>query len=280
MADYRVRRMMRAELDLAIDWAAQEGWNPGLSDAACFHAADPDGFLLGLLDGEPIASISVVRYGPQYGFLGFYIVREPFRGSGCGLAIWRAGMAQLGDRVVGLDGVPAQQQNYGKSGFVLAHRNVRFGGIVALDAAVPRDVIDLCQVSFPEIAAYDARLSPAPREVFLRPWLSTEQRIGRALVREGRLAGYGVIRHCREGWKIGPLFADDAAGAEALFGALASAAPGETLYLDVPEPNAAALALAERHGLTPRFETARMYRGAAPALPLEQIFGITTFELG
>lgn len=33
-------------------------------------------------------------------------------------------------------------------------------------------------------------------------------------------------------------------------------------------------------GLAPVFETARMYRGAMPRLPLERIFGITSFELG
>jgi hypothetical protein len=28
------------------------------------------------------------------------------------------------------------------------------------------------------------------------------------------------------------------------------------------------------------FETARMYKGSAPVLPLDNIFGVTTFELG
>ena len=35
--------MSRAEVDLAIDWAAGEGWNPGRHDADCFHGADPGG---------------------------------------------------------------------------------------------------------------------------------------------------------------------------------------------------------------------------------------------
>ncbi len=32
--------------------------------------------------------------------------------------------------------------------------------------------------------------------------------------------------------------------------------------------------------MTVGFETARMYTGPAPALPLRRIFGVTTFELG
>ncbi|MEM9807729.1 MAG: GNAT family N-acetyltransferase, partial [Cyanobacteria bacterium P01_D01_bin.56] len=55
---------------------------------------------------------------------------------------------------------------------------------------------------------------------------------------------------------------------------------GERFYLDVPQTNNAAVVLAQQHGMTYVFETARMYMPAAPNLPLENIFGITTFELG
>lgn len=43
-SEYLIRTMNREEINLAIAWAALEGWNPGLSDADCFYAADPDGF--------------------------------------------------------------------------------------------------------------------------------------------------------------------------------------------------------------------------------------------
>jgi hypothetical protein len=39
-------------------------------------------------------------------------------------------------------------------------------------------------------------------------------------------------------------------------------------------------ALAQELGLTPVFETARMYTGAIPPLRLERVYGVTTFELG
>ena len=94
------------------------------------------------------------------------------------------------------------------------------------------------------------------------------------------MRGYGVIRACREGFKIGPLFADTDAGAQALFQALAALHPGASIVLDVPVPNRAGVALAESHGMAPVFETARMYRGPSPDLPLDSIYGITTFELG
>jgi len=76
------------------------------------------------------------------------------------------------------------------------------------------------------------------------------------------------------------LFADSADRADLLFRALAASAHGEEVFLDCPEPNRLATDLAARYRLSRVFETARMYRGAAPALPLARIFGITTFELG
>ena len=71
MRVYTMRTATKDEVDLMIDWAAAEGWNPGLHDASTFYAADPEGFLIGVLDGEPISSISVVRFGPAFAFLGF-----------------------------------------------------------------------------------------------------------------------------------------------------------------------------------------------------------------
>ncbi|MEO0870293.1 MAG: GNAT family N-acetyltransferase, partial [Cyanobacteria bacterium J06642_11] len=76
---YHIRPMARHELDIAVAWAAAEGWNPGLHDADCFYPADPTGFLMGFLDGEPVASIAAVRYGETFGFIGFYIVKPEHR---------------------------------------------------------------------------------------------------------------------------------------------------------------------------------------------------------
>jgi len=104
---YQIRVAHRDELDTMLQWAAEEGWNPGLYDAAAFFAADPGGFLIGLLEGEPIASISVVRYSDDYGFLGLYLVRPRYRGRGYGLRLWNAGLSHLGSRAVGLDGALA-----------------------------------------------------------------------------------------------------------------------------------------------------------------------------
>lgn len=269
------------EVGLAIDWAAAEGWNPGLDDALAFAAADPTGFFAGRVDGAPVATISVVKYGATFAFLGLYIVKAGERGKGYGHALWKAALATAAGRNVGLDGVVAQQENYRRSGFALAYRNVRYGGVRRTAAPLDARVVPLSSRPIAEVIAYDRAFFPEQRSAFLRAWVTQPHARGLAVVNGGRLAGYGVVRQCRRGYKIGPLFADDAGLAEALFHALAMHVPeGTELFLDVPEPNAAAVALAERHGMRVVFETARMYTGPAPKLPLARLFGVTTFELG
>lgn len=268
------------EIALAAEWAAAEGWNPGLADARCFAAVDPDGFLVGELDGEPAATVSCVNYDDRFAFLGFYIVRADLRGRGYGLQIWNAAVAHAGARVVGLDGVAAQQDNYRKSGFQLAYANIRFGGVVAASGAPPAGIVALRDVPLALIEASDATVFPAPRPQFLRAWIGAPGHVGCALMRDGRLSGWGVIRPCRRGRKIGPLVADDRAAAEAVLSALLAQAGGGEVFLDVPAVNREAVSLAQSLGLAPVFETARMYTGAIPSLRLERVFGVTTFELG
>jgi ribosomal protein S18 acetylase RimI-like enzyme len=277
---FTIRSMTREDLDLAVAWAAAEGWNPGQLDAGPYYATDPEGFLVGELDGAVIGSISVVAYDDRFGFLGFYIVRPEHRGKGHGLALWQAGMAYLAGRNVGLDGVVAQQDNYRKSGFALAYRSIRYEGAGRAGLPRPVEVEPLAAFSFEEVLAYDTRHFPTERRRFLEPWLAMPNLLGVGVRRAGRLAGYGCVRTAHRGKRIGPLFADDPAVARAIFAALAETAAGQPLFLDVPEPNADAVALAQEHGMTVMFETARMYTGPFPNLPLAGIYGVTSFELG
>ncbi len=128
---YIIRTMERSEVDFAVGLAANEGWNPGLYDADCFFKTDPNGFFIGLLDGEPIGCISGISYNGGFGFIGFYIVIPERRGQGYGIKLWNTALAYLKGHNVGLDGVVAQQSNYKKSGFALAYRNIRYEGVAA-----------------------------------------------------------------------------------------------------------------------------------------------------
>ena len=308
---YVIRRMEQEELDIALDLARAEGWNPGRHDAQAFWEADPQGHFLGLLNGRPAATISAVSYpaddaeadqSPGFGFVGLYIVAPELRGRGLGYRLWDAALSTLTAPTIGLDAVVAQQDTYRRSGFVLAQRNCRYQGQClargggASGGALPAGLLPLEDVSLDEVLAYDRQCFPARREGFLRTWLGTPGISALGLRRGGRLAGFGVARPCGLGSKIGPLFADDDAAAHALFHGLchglhrdperaqkktaAPAAKAGPVFLDVSLAHAGAVRLAEAHDMKPVFETGRMYRGPAPDMDMGRVYGITSFELG
>ncbi|MFF9909661.1 GNAT family N-acetyltransferase [Streptomyces sp. NPDC013457] len=268
---------------LVRDWAAAEGWNPGLSDAPAFFAQDPEGFFLGRVDGEPVSAVSVVNYSDRYAFLGFYLVRPDLRGRGHGLATWRAGLAHAGGRTVGLDGVPDQQENYRRSGFALAYRSARYVGEVGASGSPAPDVVPAARVDPAALSAYDSTCHHADRPRFLASWLTTPGHRALARVVDGRLTGYGVVRPAEGEARIGPLFADTPADAAVLLDALAAEARAfgsPRIAVDMPEANPSAAALALERGLEPTFETARMYTGEVRPVAREKVFGVTTLELG
>ncbi|MEV5954970.1 GNAT family N-acetyltransferase [Streptomyces sp. NPDC051987] len=278
--DLVVTRAMPDDWPVIVDWAADEGWNPGLSDITAFFAQDSEGFFVGRIDGEPVSAVSVVTYGADYAFLGWYLVRPDLRGRGHGLTTWKTALAHAGDRTVGLDGVVAQQDNYRQSGFELAYRTARFGGEAPAAAELPAGVRAARAGDLAAITAYDGACCPADRPDFVAAWLSEAGH--RTLVRHDgdRLTGYGVIRPARDGLRIGPLFADTADDARALFTGLTAGAAGERVAIDVPETSTAGVALVEAAGFSPSFETARMYTGPVRAHAQERVFGVTTLELG
>ena len=279
---YQIRAISQAELEIPISWAVREGWNPGLYDAEAFYAADPQGFLMGFLDEEPISSISAVAYDNIFGFLGFYIVKPEYRGRGYGYRLWEESLKHLPTQNVGLDGVVDQQANYKKSGFKLAYRNIRYEGIGSEKQEASRsDIVSLSEISFSQLLAYDSQIFPTQRAPFLKKWIRQPESLAIGFIEDKQLRGYGMVRKCQTGYKVGPLFADGKFEAITLFEHLRSFVGNNPIFLDVPEINEDAVEMAkEGYQMEPMFETARMYTKRAPKVPMEKVFGVTTFELG
>ena len=278
---YKIRTMNEDEVFLAIELAANEGWNPGLEDASCFYQTDRHGFWTGELNGRKIAVISAIKYGHNFGFIGFYIVKKEYRGLGYGLKIWQRALKHLQGRNIGLDGVINQQKNYRLSGFKLAHRNSRYQGMTKKYHNADFPVYEINNCDFKIVEEYDQHFFPESRIKFLKAWLNQKNAVKLAIKTNNRIEAYGVIRRCRIGYKIGPLFAQTPEHANTLFMHLCSRVSAcEPVFLDIPEPNMEALKLVNSHHMNKVFETARMYTDSFPYLPFDKIYGITSFELG
>jgi len=230
---------------------------------------------------------AIVSYGGRFGFVGLFIVRPDLRGSGLGRTLWERMRATLLGRLepgaaIGLDGVLAMEGFYAADGFRSSHRHLRMAGIGAEPAAGPVDpaLRPLNELPFELVAGLDRECFGFDRSGFLRPWIDPPGGLGLGLLEDERLRGYGVARPCGEGFKVGPLFADDRDVAGRILAGLGARTGGDPVYLDVPDCNPEALALAAALGMDEVFACARMYLGEPPALPWSRIFGATTLELG
>lgn len=280
MKNYHIETMQAEHVATAIDWAAREGWNPGLNDAEAFYTADSHGFFRGVLQGDTVATGSAIVYDDAFAFCGLYIVAPDQRGKGYGLALTKARLDYCGDRNVGIDGVLENVEIYKRIGYQPFHENYRFRKRATTPRLEEQQVRPYETADFPALATYDRQCFPAAREAFLRGWLIQQQAKALVYEQDGVVKGYGVRRACRDGHKVGPLFADDPAVADALFSALQADIEGQSVYLDVPGNNPAAIRLAQRNRMEKVFATMRMYSKSLPDIAHDKVYGITTFELG
>jgi hypothetical protein len=197
------------------------------------------------------------------------------------MQLYRHAMRHAGSRVVGGDGVVAMVPKYEKQGGLFFHyNNARYEGTGG--GLMPEGLTSIRNMDFADLLEYDTGHFPARRESFLRYWIGHKDHFGLArLDKEGKILGYGVRRTCHRGYKIGPLFAQDRETAELILDGLVAGIPGEPFFLDIPLPNREAVALVVDRKMVPVFHTARLYSTRDPVpLPLDEIFGVTTFELG
>ncbi len=271
--------MTADDLQTVLGWATDEGWNPGLDDAAAFLAADPSGFLLKEVDGAPVAAISVVNHNAALAFLGLYLCKPDFRGQGHGMDVWRAGIAHAGTRSVGLDGVPDQQENYARSGFVKYGSTIRFEGRINAEVETRGRSAAISEIE--TLITHDARACGGDRLAFATAWFHpTPNRQTMVLTDGSEITGWATFRRCISGTKVGPLYADTQTDAQVLLASNPFATGDEPVIVDVQGQQSPLGKMLQRSGFEPVFETARMFKGPPPEACPTRFHAIATMELG
>lgn len=277
--ELKIRKMRREEVEFAIGMSAGEGWNPGIHDGKLFYETDPEGFFIAEIEGRPVGCASAVAYDDSFGFFGLYVVKPEYRMTGIGMKLTEKCLEHLGERNIGLDGVVENEKKYQKvMRFKSFYSNLRFEGMGG--GEFPDGLVKISAVPFEDLLEYDRRMFPAPRPHFLEKWIKQPDSYAFTKLEAKKLKGYGVIRKCHKGYKIGPLFANDKDTAEEIFLALKASVPDEIIYFDVPEPNKSAMEIAEKYRMTITFKTIRMYSREEPDIQLDGVYGVTSLELG
>jgi GNAT superfamily N-acetyltransferase len=264
--------------------AKREGWEPGISDLSMYSQVDPNGFFVGVLNGQIIGCLSGVRFDDSYGFIGYYIVDPEHRGKGYGYKLWQHAIGYLGDRNMSLDGLLVQVPNYQKSGFNTVHHHIRFKGSWS---AAPSDLHadklkSLSDIPFPTLVTFDRKYFPAARDTWLTSFLDLPGAYSVAYVDNGELLGYGIMRPCVSGYRLAPLYASTVDVARQVILHLASQIPQDAIFfIDVPSVNESALQLLrEDLKLEYQWECAKMYTLGSPAIDWSGVYGVSSLELG
>ena len=101
--------------------------------------------------------------------------------------------------------------------------------------------------------------------------------------KEHRCHGFGRIRPCLlqngDGWRIGPLMADNTELIKILLMKLIESHPG-LIIIDAPGLNKSASVVFKQLGFKSESETFRMYRGSQPPVSMSDVYGLACLELG
>ena len=287
----RILPLETEDIPAVTTWARQEGFAPGLGDVAIYRHTDRQGIWVGWLGNERVGCITGVRYNAAYGFIGLYLVRAPWRGRGYGLQLWRHALEHLQDLAcIGVEAAPDRADDYASWGFRPASATVRWQAIsdgepvASPEPGGPWQLLEGAAIPPNAVQWFDAQREPSPRPHFLAQWLNHRAGTVLALVdAQGNGHGFGRIRPCLlhrgEGWRIGPLMAETPEAAVQLLKGLLLRHAGVVL-IDAPAANAQAATVLEGQGFSPISETLRMYRGAAPAVSLQDVYGLACLELG
>jgi hypothetical protein len=280
--DLRISPMTPSDLAVMVEWLAQDGLNPGLQATTLYEAFEDGLMLMGRVNGERAAALMGTRYSGEFGMVGPGAVNPALRGRGYGHAMFAAMLERLGDGPLAADVPPELIAPARQYGFEPRYEGLRMRGAVGVRAPLPDDgtaIVPVAAVSREALMRYDHAVTGMVRTRFLQHWLEQGDSAGVALLDgEGALLGYAFVRACRVGYRIGPLFANDLACATRLFDTLCSRVGwGQTIFMDVPDRNPAAVQLAADRDLVTVATAPRMVRGDKPATQIERVFGVTNW---
>jgi len=276
-----IQPMTPSDLARVFDWLPSVRLNPPANLLDWYDAFEENTLHMGVVNGEKVAASFGSRFQGEAGNIGPVMVKPSRRGRGYGLQIWQATLAALGNGPLMLQVTPELVPVVARYGFVHDWFNLRLTGTVEPRQIDETGMVLHTEVPLGDLVRYDAEISGLVRPRMVQVVYSQPGTCTLVVRQGGVVTGVGSIRPSRQGFRIGPLFADDAAIAQRLLDVLCSrAGTGQAVTIDVPDANPAALAVATSRGFVATARAVRMSRGRIPRLRTDRAFGATVWISG
>lgn len=256
-----VRPLTATEFALGMRLKSDAGWNQTEADWQRARDLQPDGCFVAELDGTPVGTVTTCLFGST-GWIALLLVDRAVRGRGVGMALLLHALDFLETRGacrVRLDATPLGRPLYEKLGFVAEYGLSRYDGVPAPAPPAAGAVTAVLPDQFEEICRLDEVVTATDRRKLLLHLAAGPDKL-RVALREGKVVGYCATRPGSIAHFIGPCIATADTGPLLLGNALTRHA-GRRVFLDIPDDNTAAVALARARGLVVQRPLLRMCRG-------------------
>jgi GNAT superfamily N-acetyltransferase len=278
-----LRRLEACDLDGALRLSQAERWSHRLEDWQ-FHYRLGQGWVVCDAGGKVVGTASWWANGEQFGTVGLVLVDQAHQGQGIGRQLMNVVMSDAGPRVLQLVATQAGLKLYQRCGFRERHGIAQHQGTATrvpavaplpdtvLRAVSPADVEALCDL--------DAAAVGANRRQVVSAVFKAGDGVGVLAHRNGRLAGFALVRQSGRGATIGPVVAQDEALAIALIAHQLKTVRGFT-RVDVPTDAGQLSDWMETAGLICVDHVTAMVRGDVREERAEaRVFGLVSQALG
>jgi GNAT superfamily N-acetyltransferase len=271
-------------------WCIDEGWNIGLHDSEIYYKIDPIGHHI-VKANESIASLSLIKHSSTFFTLGPFIVHKSYRGQGVGETLWNVALSRMNqehpDAHIALYSVSEQVERYKKAGFVPVLNIQRW--YINSNQLIYPSMSDKCTLItnklIPSVSEYYQNHYVTNRELLFKNLLLKPETNGLVFMDDNVIKGFGFIRPCVRGFRIGALVADTSEIAQTLIAGLLVFAQSAPVFIDVPGSNPHGInCMNAFHAVrAPQEDTIMMIKGTGYSSYLkqrEQHYGLFSLEIG
>jgi len=270
-------------------WCIDEGWNIGIHDSDIYYKIDPIHHYIAKTN-KSVASLSIIKHDHNFFTLGPFIVHKSYRGQGIGEALWHVAMTQMveeyPDAHIALYAVSEQVDRYRKADFIPVLTIQRwYIDSSKLITSRSNQCTSITNKLIPSIGQYYHNNYVTNRDLLFNELLLKPETNGLVFMDDNVIKGFGFIRRCVRGFRIGALVADTPEIAQTLIAGLLEFALGAPVFIDVPGSNSNRInCMNAFHAIrAPHEDTVMMIKGIGYSRYLkkwEQHYGLFSLEIG